>query len=142
MNNYRDYYNYENNNYNLPLYEQKDIKVFDPYEGFIRGNMFNDLYNTYRFDKPININPKNEQAKLLTTIDSLTFSLIDLDLYLDIHSNDVDVLKLYNYYKNSLNEYIKEYESKYGPLSIDGEMPNDYFTWVLSPWPFEGDNNV
>ena len=48
MNNYRDYYNYANNNYNLPLYNQDKSyhKLYEPYQGLIRGNMFPDLYNT------------------------------------------------------------------------------------------------
>ena len=58
MKNYgvNDYYNYMNNNYNQPLYNQqsfnnmnkKSSKLFDPYVGFISGNMFPDLYNAYK----------------------------------------------------------------------------------------------
>lgn len=142
MNNYRDYYNYENNNYNQPIYIQNKPNILDPYQGFIRGNMFSDLYNGYKLDKPININPSNKQAEMLTTIDSLCFTLIDLDLYLDIYSDDKKVLELYNYYKNSYDEYVKAYEKNYGPLSLDTTMKDDYFTWVLSPWPWENDSNV
>ena len=43
---YNDYYNYLNNNCNLPIYNQpKGKSLFNPYQGFIRGNMFPDLYN-------------------------------------------------------------------------------------------------
>ena len=44
MNYYRDYYNYLNNNYNQPNYNQNNVSLYEPYEGFIRGNMFKDLY--------------------------------------------------------------------------------------------------
>ena len=71
MNNYRDYYNYANNNYNQPNYKNTlNANIYDPYQGFIRGNMFPDLYNTYKLNKPVEIMPKNEQAELLTYIDA------------------------------------------------------------------------
>ena len=90
MNMYRDYYNYQNNNYNLPSYNQDKnyVKLYEPYQGLIRGNMFPDLYNTYKVSAPIEILPENEQARLLTSIDSLEFALIDLSLYLDIYPDN------------------------------------------------------
>ena len=48
---YNDYYNYLNNNYNVPVYNQpKGKMLFNPYQGFIRGNMFPDLYNFYKVE--------------------------------------------------------------------------------------------
>lgn len=136
MNYYRDYYNYENNNYNMPNYMHTTSSILDPYQGFIRGNMFSDLYNGYKLTKPVNITPSNKQAELLTTIDSLCFALIDLNLYLDIYPEDKEALELYNYYEDSHNKYLKEYEDNYGPLTQDTNM-NDYYSWILSPWPWE-----
>ena len=68
-----DYYNYVNNTYNQPLYNQSsnNKKILDPYNGFVRGNMFSDLYNGYKLNKPLDITPLNEQADMLTYIDSL-----------------------------------------------------------------------
>ena len=93
MKNYntQDYYNYMNNNYNQPLYNQQSFnninnansKLFDPYVGFISGNMFPDLYNAYKLSDPLEIEPMNEQAELLTYIDALCFACMDLNLYLD-----------------------------------------------------------
>ena len=140
--NMRDYYNYENNNYNKPNYVSTTNNILDPYEGFIRGNMFGDLYNGYKLSKPVNITPNNKQAEILTTIDSLTFAIIDLGLYLDVHPEDKDALELYNYYNDSCEKYTKEYENNYGPLSLSAKMPNDYYTWILSPHVWEGDKNV
>ena len=61
----QEYYNYVNNNYNQPNYNQqieKPRKLYDPYQKFIRGNLFPDLYNSYRVSNPIDIKPSNEQA--------------------------------------------------------------------------------
>ena len=89
-------------NYNKCTYDQKNINIndiFDPYTGFIRGNMFPDLYNQYKINKPYEIEPMNEQAQILTTIDALCFSAHDLNLYLDTHPNDRDMIQLFNQYR-------------------------------------------
>lgn len=145
MNNYRDYYNYANNNYNLPLYNQDKSyhKLYEPYQGLIRGNMFPDLYNTYKVSAPIEILPENEQARLLTSIDSLEFALIDLSLYLDIYPDNEYMLKQFNIVRTNMNELVYEYQKKYGPLCLNNDALNKYpYAWIKSPWPWEGDNNV
>ena len=143
MNNYnidRGYYNYINNNYNIPTYEQDVNKsnIFDPYNGLIRGNMFPDLYNTYKIDNPIDIKPMNEQAEMLTYIDALCFACTDLSLYLDINPNDKDAIELYNMYRTNLGEYMIMYQNKYGPITKTSDSLNAYpWKWNDSPWPWE-----
>jgi spore coat protein JB len=143
MNNYnidRGYYNYINNNYNIPTYEQDVNKsnIFDPYNGLIRGNMFPDLYNTYKIDNPIDIKPMNEQAEMLTYIDALCFACVDLGLYLDVNPDDKDAIELYNVYRTNLGEYMLMYQNKYGPITKTSDSLNAYpWKWNDSPWPWE-----
>lgn len=138
MNNYKDYYNYINNSYNQPLYNQQNSNnIYDPYEGFIRGNLFPNLYNGYKIN-PQEIKPVNEQAELLTYIDALTFACIDLNLYLDLNPDNKEAISLYNQYRIQCDEYTKTYEKKYGPLSLAGEATSTYpWAWNNSPWPWE-----
>lgn len=134
---YTEYYNYTNNNYNQPLYENT-TKLYDSYQGFIRGNMFVDLYNDYKI-KPIELKPLNDQAKLLTSIDSLEFAMKDINLYLDIYPEDKNMIGLYNQYKNNYNTLQREYEEKYGPLDLNSDVLNNYpFCWIDNPWPWMG----
>lgn len=142
MNNniYRDYYNYINNNYNKPIYNPNISKstIYDPYNGFIRGNLFPNLYNQYKLEKPFDIKPGNEQAELLTYIDTYCFACIDLSLYLDTHPDDKDMIKQYNQLVNIKKDYIEQYEMKYGPLTKDSMSLNTYpWIWNNSPWPWE-----
>ena len=148
MKNYgvNDYYNYMNNNYNQPLYNQQsfnnmnkvDSKLFDPYTGFISGNMFPDLYNAYKLSNPLEIEPMNEQAELLTSIDALCFACIDLNLYLDLYPEDKDAIELFNRYRIQKKKYEKDYESKYGPLFISSDSLNTFpWAWDNSPWPWQ-----
>ena len=138
----QDYYNYVNNTYNQPLYNQKQNaskKLFDPYNGFIRVNMFPELYNGYKLNKPLEITPLNEQADMLTYIDALGFAIIDINLYLDLHPNDSNMIELFNTYRKEKDQITKEYESKYGPLTINSQSLNKMpWAWDNAPWPWEG----
>jgi len=136
----KDYYNYANNNYNQPLYNQniQNKQIYDPYNGFIRGNMFPELYNSYKLNKPLEITPMNEQAELLTYVDALTFAMIDLNLYLDVYPNDREALELFNQYRMQADEYTKKDESKYGPLELTSNSLNTFpWAWDNAPWPWE-----
>lgn len=138
----QDYYNYVNNTYNQPLYNQKanaPKKIYDPYNGFIRGNMFPELYNGYKLNKPLEITPLNEQADMLTYIDSLCFAMIDINLYLDLYPSDTKMIELFNSYQKEKEEITREYESKYGPLTINSNSLNKTpWAWDNGPWPWEG----
>lgn len=139
MYNYRDYYNYMNNTYNQPVYKDSN-KLFDNYNGFIRGNMFPNLYNTYKSNEPYPIKPSNEQAKILTDIDALTFSLIDMNLYLDVNPEDRNIIKQYNENLGKLKQYIDMYQDKYGILLPNSMALNKYpWQWINSPFPWENE---
>lgn len=129
----------KNLNYNKCNYNQNNPgNLYDSYAGFIRGNMFPDLYNTYKLSKPFDIQPMNEQAELLTYIDALSFAMIDINLYLDNFPENRQMIDLFNQYKNEANKMMKEYESKYGPLFANSEASNAYpWAWNKCPWPWE-----
>ena len=134
MNNYKYYdYLYRNNMNNQNL--------FNPQEGFIKGNMFSNLYSQYKNYMPQRLNPMNEQEKLLYELDSIGFAMHDLNLYLDIHPEDQSMVALFNDYRRKQEELTKNYESMYGPLTVNSnEMENKTFSWVNTSWPWEGNN--
>ena len=137
MNNYPNFINFKN------MYDNKEVKsttdnLYDVYNGFIRGNMFKNLYDSYKIKEPFEIKPMNEQAEILTKINSLGFAMIDLDLYLDIYSNDTDMINLYNQFKSEKERLQSVYESKYGPLTLNSEALNTTpWAWNNMPWPWE-----
>lgn len=63
------------------------------------------------------------------------FTVNDLTLYLDTHPNDKKALALHNEYVEKLNNVIKEYETKYGPLTQETVM--DSWEWGQTLWPWE-----
>ena len=114
-------------------------KILDPYSGFVRGNMFDNLYDKYKNYKPCDINPSNEREALLEQWQQYNFALIDLGLYLDVYPNDTNALNLYKKYLDISNKTLKKYESMYGPLCTDSEYAaSNKWNWDNSPWPWEG----
>lgn len=134
-----DYYNYENNNYNQPTYTKNEnpSSLYDPYNGFIKGNMFPSLYNEYKV-KPIDIMPKSDKEALLLYVDAMSFAAHDINLYLDVYPNDNDMIQLFNQYKIEANKLMEEYQDKFGPLVVNSDATNKTpWTWDNSPWPWE-----
>lgn len=113
-------------------------RLFNSYDGFIRGNMFADLYSPYTPNEPYNLVPANEREAFLNKIREYGFALVDLDLYLDTHPDDRDKINVYNQYLQLQNQAVEEYESKYGPLSLKSNALNSYpWAWEMPPWPWE-----
>ena len=143
--NYTDMYNNMNNSYDNMLYNmmnnEKDSKsntLYDPYNGFIRGNLFKSLYDPYKKEEPYEIKPMNDQAKLLTEIDSLGFAMIDLNLLLDVNPDNKEAIRLYNQYKEKKENLTKNYEAKFGPITMDSDSLNTYpWAWIDMPWPWD-----
>jgi spore coat protein JB len=134
MNMYNKINTFNNNPYN----NQKDNNLYDPYNGLIRGNLFKNLYDPYVSKEPYEIKPINEQARLLTDIDALGFAMIDLNLYLDVFLNDKEKIDLYNQYRKEKEILLKEYESKYGPITVNSDSLNTYpWAWDNMPWPWD-----
>ena len=131
----RNYYPYTNEN------QGNNQNIWNPMEGFEKGNLFQSLYEQYQNYKPQVLKPTNEQERLLTELQAISFAIHDLNLYLDVNPNDQSMALLWSDYQKQLQEKKKEYEEKYGPMtvtssSIDGKISN----WVNSKWPWEVDN--
>lgn len=109
----------------------------DAYEGFLRGNLFNNLYEQYQNYRPARLVPNNEQAELLLNVNQLNFATHELNLYLDVYPDDVNMIRLFNQYQEIASEAVKKYESKYGPLTVNSLSDPNIFSWEAYSWPWE-----
>ena len=142
----------KNNFYNIPedwykefnstfnTYDKIDTtNLTDPKEGFLRGNLFNNLYEPYKNYKYGLLNPTNKREELLFNILMYKFALKELNLYLDTHPNNSQMLNLYNQYLSEEKKLCDDFEKKYGPLTTDNlNLGNNSWNWIKSPWPWEG----
>ncbi len=141
INNYNPYYYdwYRNQKRMFPNMPNQNNMLENPKDGFEKGNMFSNLYNSYKSYQPTNLKPKTEQEKLLYNLLAISFSTHELNLYLDLHPEDQSMVTLFNDYKNKKEKLTKEYEEKYGPLTVCTMNQNaENFNWTNSPWPWEG----
>ena len=91
----------------------------------------------------MNGNNRSEQEKLLHNIDLMGFVIIEMTEYLDTHPNDTEAIDYLNHYVRMKNQAMREYASKYTPLTIstaDASNSNEWI-WATSPMPWEGGCN-
>lgn len=105
-------------------------------EGFLRGNMFSNEYVPYKNMTYINPKLKTQRERDLFKVMEVAFAINDYNLYLDVHPEDTSVLNKYKACTEKFRRLTKEYEEKYGPLSIDASNYNT-FKWIESPWPWD-----
>ena len=128
--------NMMNNNSNMI---NNNNQLLEPYEGFIRGNMFKNLYDQYKNFKPQNIKSNSERENMLNQWQQYNFVLTDIKLDLDVNPNNRNLLDLYKQYLKIANDIKDQYEKKYGPITCDSEviLNSNNWTWNDSPWPWE-----
>ena len=138
MNSYN--YDWYRNNTNQMFFNGMNYNpnLYNPKEGFEKGNMFSNLYEQYKNYRPIIVNPRTEQEKMLYEIQTMCFAAHELNLYLDLHPEDTSMLTLFNDYRERANRLAQEYESKYGPLTISSNSGTTNFLWQSQNWPWEG----
>ncbi len=138
MNNYMNYDWYRNTKMNTFT----NVDLFTPTEGFEKGNLFRGLYSQYKNYRPATLKPKNEKEKKLFELSAIAFAAHELNLYLDLHPEDQSILALFNDYRKKSNELIREYEEKYGPLTVSSNSleGKNTFVWEKDSWPWEGKN--
>jgi len=135
-----DWYNEFNNTFmnmnNNNMINNNDLA--DPKTGFERGNLFNNLYDSYKNYKYRELKASNQREELLYNILKHNFALTELNLYLDVNPNDRNMINLYNRYLDAKKQLCDMYEQNYGPLTLDGlNMGTNNWNWNLSPWPWE-----
>ena len=114
---------------------------YNPYIGFMRGNIFESLYEPYKNYKFDEINPSNEKEYQRLLLQTYQFNMHDTNLYLDNHPNDTNMINMYNEYLKYYNQSLQEYQRNYGPTTLtDGALNTSPWAWDNSPWPWEVKN--
>ena len=139
MNNYNEYYNHLNDmNYQQKKVDNSQIEQ-DPYTAYIRGNLFNNLYDQYKNYQPAKLNPKDEQEYALLMVQIYDFCAHELTLYLDVNPNDQEAIRLRTEYSNLAKQALVQYESKYSALNLSSDTLSAIpWAWDTKKWPWEG----
>lgn len=80
-----------------------------------------------------------EQNKLLHEINILSFTVVELNLFLDTHPCNQEAMRHFDYYNRLKKEKCEEYSNMFGPLTLkDAKGRTQEFQWTMQPWPWEG----
>ena len=115
-------------------------QLFNPKEGFEKGNLFSNLYREYKNYRPASLRANTDEERLSLNLQALCFAAHELNLYLDLHPEDQSMIALFNDYQKQIQDLTREYETKYGPLFVSSNNNNSSFEWVNNKWPWEGKN--
>ena len=77
------------------------------------------------------------REELWNVINTASFAIDDLILYLDTHPYDMEAWAYYANYRNIREEAVMEYTTQFGPLTVDRVDVTNQWTWVSCPWPWE-----
>lgn len=80
------------------------------------------------------------RQELLQFINEVSFVTNDTQLFLDTHPDNEEALEHFRKYSRMRNEALKEYERRYGPLTVDVAVESDknVWNWAEEPWPWMG----
>lgn len=130
----------QDNNYydanKIIINNYRNENIYKLNEGFNKGNMFPNIYKPYK-DYEYKVVVTRKKDEMLLKIQELCFALKDLNLYLDIHPHDKNMLSMFNEYNKELHTLKEEYSKTYGPLCLNEANRTDEFAWVKNPWPWE-----
>lgn len=80
----------------------------------------------------------NEFYHLMEQLQAVDFVLVELNLYLDTHDQDVDAINQFNHYVKERKRLKKLIESNYGPLMHFGHSYSGTpWNWNDPPWPWQ-----
>lgn len=140
MNIFQDNQNYFNPFINQEHTRQKQPKLFEPDEAFMLGNLFKDLYMSYKGFSNYCLQPMNQRQKALLDVQINAFVAHEINLYLDMHPNNQRMVELYTEFANKTKEATKTFEEQFGPLEVANSTNETPFQWVQGPWPWEYQN--
>ncbi|WP_223068460.1 spore coat protein CotJB [Paenibacillus caui] len=79
-----------------------------------------------------------EYYELLEKLQALDFALVELNLYLDTHPDDLQALQQYNVMTQQRTQVANHFQEKYGPLQHFGHAYSRYpWEWSKAPWPWQ-----
>ena len=99
------------------MFDKSNPNILPAKEGFLRGNMFKNEYVPYKNLTFINIVPKSNREAKLFNVMQYSFAINDLNLYLDLHPDDKEVMNLFEELVKEEKMAKKEYMESYGPLA-------------------------
>ena len=76
------------------------------------------------------------REQLLLRVSQAQFAMWEVRMYMDTHLDNAEARKLYEKYFEQFKMLKKEFEEKYGPLTLGVDNSDE---WLKDPWPWDAD---
>ena len=118
-------------------FQQSSPETYQAAKGVVRGTMYPGLDLPFRGM----VNETELKRSALHDLQTMSFAITELGLYLDTHSDDAEAVALFNRYVEQYADSMQQYEREYGSLTQMGAALNGTYDWLKSPWPWEYTEN-
>lgn len=137
MNIFQNNFNNYDSCFPIQASDDKYSQLFTPEEAFMLGNLFKNLYMSYRGFSNYCLQPLNQRQRLLLNVQIYQFVAHEINLYLDMHPNNQNMIDLYKEYVKKAKKATEEFEKNFGPLIVSDISSKCPFEWLQGPWPWE-----
>ena len=105
---------------------------YEPRKAFIRGTLFPGL------DLPFMdmVNQQEQPMTPMTELQTLSFVIHELALYLDTHPEDTEALEFYKNYQKIYHKCMMEMNNR-SPIRHGLPTDGNKYRWLDDPWPWE-----
>lgn len=79
----------------------------------------------------------SEQNRMLKDIGIISFTIVELILYLDTHPFDKQAMEYFHHYSHIRSQLMEDFAARYYPLSLANSDDTREWSWALSPMPWE-----
>jgi spore coat protein JB len=84
-----------------------------------------------------NVLPSHFYAQLYD-IQAVDFVLLELNLYLNTHPNDLPAIQQFNRFAQQRRSLVQPFETEFGPLLHAGHSYSKQpWEWINAPWPWQ-----
>jgi spore coat protein JB len=77
------------------------------------------------------------EQNVMKLVYELGFAMTETVLYLDTHPDDAEALAYYAEMKEKYHDAVRYYSKNFGPLSSLHVNAENYWSWVMTPMPWE-----
>lgn len=88
----------------------------------------------------MNSNNMMSRRALMNKVSALGLSVHETVLFLDTHPECREAMEYFENQKCALNDAVREYEQRFGPLSANATNTENGWSWIKSPWPWDSES--
>lgn len=85
-----------------------------------------------------NSQQQSEKCAAMKNLQAVCFAMDDIRLFLDTHPFETQALNKYEEIRVQRNQLLEDFETSFGPVETYNVKQSSQWTWVDSPWPWEG----